>query len=118
MGHKAALRDIRKGEPIKDGSEVIGSRTKVKIVKNKVAPPFKIAEFDILYGKGISKGGEVLDLAVGYGIVEKSGSWFSYNGEKIAQGRDKAKDYLVENPDIRKEIEDKIREQAQECVIK
>ena len=89
---------------------MFGNRTKAKIVKNKLAPPFKTAEFDIIYGEGISQTGCLVDLGVEYGVLEKSGSWFAYNGEKIAQGRDKARDWLKANPDIAKEIEAKIRE--------
>ena len=101
--------DIRKADAIKDGSEVIGNHTKARIVKNKVAPPFKVAEFDILFGKGISQNGCVLDVATDLGIVEKSGSWFSYNDEKIGQGRDKTLDYLNKNPEVFNEINEKVR---------
>ena len=101
--------DVRKGEAIKNGSEIIGNRTRVKIVKNKVAPPFKECEFDIMYGEGISRTGEVLDLAVDLGVVKKGGAWFSYNDEKLGQGRDNAKIFLKEHPDTMKEIEDKIK---------
>ena len=97
-------------ETLKNGTEAIGARTKVKVVKNKVAPPFKEAEFDIMYGKGISKTGELIDAAVKLDIVEKSGSWFSYCGEKIGQGRDKAKDFLAQNPEVAEEVEEKIKE--------
>ena len=103
--------DVRRGEPIKDGGEIIGNRTKCKVVKNKVAPPFKTAEFDILYGQGVSKMGEIVDTAVEFEIVKKSGSWFSYNDMKIGQGRDKVLDYLKNNADICAEIEGKIREE-------
>ena len=102
--------DVRKGEPIKNGSELIGSRTKIKVKKNKLAPPFKECEFDIIFGKGISRLGEVLDMAVELEVVKKSGAWFSYNGNKLGQGRDNAKKALEENPDIMKEIEAKIAE--------
>ena len=102
--------DIRKIENIKVNGEVVGSRTRVKVVKNKVAPPFREAEFDIVYGKGISKEGNILDLAVNLDIINKSGSWFSYNGEKIGQGRENVKAYLSENPDIMAEVEKKIRD--------
>ncbi len=102
--------DIRKIENIKVNGEVVGSRTRVKVVKNKVAPPFREAEFDIVYGKGISKEGNILDLAVNLDIINKSGSWFSYNGEKIGQGRENVKAYLADNPDIMAEIEKKIRD--------
>ena len=101
--------DIRRGEAIKDGTEVLGNRTTIKVVKNKVAPPFKSAEVDIIYGKGISKIGEIVDIAVQEGIINKAGSWFSYNDAKIAQGRENAKEYLAKNPQIAEEIENKIR---------
>ncbi|WP_077034123.1 recombinase RecA [Pelomonas sp. KK5] len=102
--------DIRRIGSIKKGEEVIGSETKVKVVKNKVSPPFKTAEFDILYGEGISREGEVIDMGVVHKIVEKSGSWYAYAGEKIGQGKDNAREFLRENPDIAVEIENKIRE--------
>ncbi len=111
LKYYASVRlDIRKVENIKQDGEVIGNRAKVKVVKNKVAPPFREAEFDILYGKGISREGNILDLAVNLDIIEKSGSWFSYNGEKIAQGRENTKKYLLENPEITNEIEKKVRD--------
>ncbi len=100
--------DIRKTEVIKVGSEVVGSRTRAKVVKNKIAPPFREAEFDIMYGEGISRIGELLDLAVQIDVIKKSGAWFSYNGNRIAQGRDNAKIYLKNNPDVAKEIEDEV----------
>ncbi len=102
--------DVRKQEAIKINGEVVGSRTKVKVVKNKVAPPFREAVFDIVYGEGISNEGCVLDLAVDLDIVDKSGAWFAYKGQKIGQGRENAKSFLKENPDIMKEIENKVRE--------
>ncbi len=102
--------DIRRTGSIKRGEEVIGSETRVKVVKNKVAPPFKTAEFDILYGEGISREGEVIDLGVEAKIVEKSGSWYAYKGEKIGQGKDNAREFLRENPDIALEIENRVRE--------
>ncbi len=102
--------DVRKTETLRNGTEVIGSHTKVKVVKNKVAPPFKEAEFDIMYGKGISKEGCIIDLAVENNIIEKSGSWFAYKGQKIGQGKDNARNYLLENQDIRNEIEMLVRD--------
>jgi recombination protein RecA len=101
--------DIRRQTQIKDGQEVIGNRTKVKIVKNKVAPPFKIAEFDIVYGEGISKAGDLLDLAVEQNIVEKSGAWYSYNDERIGQGRENSKEFLKEHPEMMADLDRKIR---------
>lgn len=97
--------DVRKGEAIKDGANVIGNKTKVKVVKNKLAPPFKVAEFDIIYGKGISKTGCIVDLALQFGIIKKSGSWFSYQDEKIGQGKENTKACLEANPDVLNEIE-------------
>ena len=102
--------DVRRTEAIKQGGEVIGNRTKVKIVKNKVAPPFKEAEFDIMFGKGISKTGDILDLAADNGIIVKSGAWYAYEGNKIGQGRENTKQYLIENPEICDEIEQKVRD--------
>lgn len=102
--------DIRKGEAIKMGDQIVGSKTKVKVVKNKVAPPFKSIEVDIMYGQGVSKEGELLDIGSDIDIIEKSGAWYAYNGEKIGQGKENAKIYLKENPDIAEEIENKIRE--------
>ena len=102
--------DIRKIENLKQDGEVVGNRARVKVVKNKVAPPFREAEFDIMYGKGISKEGNIVDLAVNLDIIEKSGSWFSYNDAKIGQGRENVKKYLIENPEVMKEVEDKIRD--------
>jgi len=102
--------DIRRTGSIKKAEEVIGSETKVKVVKNKVAPPFKTAEFDILYGEGISREGEIIDMGVNARILEKSGAWYAYNGEKIGQGKDNAREFLRENPDIAFEIENKVRE--------
>lgn len=104
--------DIRRVGAIKDKDEVIGSQTRVKIVKNKVAPPFKTVDFDIMYGEGISKTGELIDLGVKSGIIEKAGAWFSYNGDKIGQGRENAKRYLMENPEVAEDIENKIRADA------
>lgn len=104
--------DIRRTGQIKEGEEIIGNRTKVKIVKNKIAPPFRVAEFDIMYNEGISKTGDVLDLAVEHGIVGKSGAWFDYNDAKIGQGRESTKKYLKENPDMLTEIEQKVRDKV------
>ena len=102
--------DVRKIDQVKDGSEIIGSKTRVKVVKNKVAPPFKVAEFDIIYGEGISQEGCLIDMAVANGYIEKSGSWFSYNGEKIGQGRENAKLYLEAHPEVMDLLEAKIKE--------
>ena len=102
--------EIRRGEAIKDGTTILGNRTAIKVVKNKVAPPFKTAECDIIYGKGISKLGEIVDLAVEANIIQKSGAWFSYDGAKIGQGRENAKEFLKNNPEIAQEIENKLRE--------
>jgi len=102
--------DIRRTGTIKKGEEAIGNETKVKVVKNKVAPPFKTAEFDILFGEGISRQGEIIDMGVNARILEKSGSWYAYNGEKIGQGRDNAREFLRENPVLAQEIENKVRE--------
>ena len=102
--------DVRKVETLRNGTDVVGSHTRVKVVKNKVAPPFKEAEFDIMYGKGVSSEGCIIDLGVENNIIDKSGSWFAYNGAKIAQGRDAAKQYLIDHPDVKDEIEEKIRE--------
>jgi recombination protein RecA len=102
--------DIRRTGSIKKGEEVIGSETKVKVVKNKVSPPFKAAEFDILYGEGISREGEIIDMGVNARVLEKSGAWYAYSGEKIGQGKDNAREYLRENPDLAREIENKVRE--------
>jgi recombination protein RecA len=104
--------DIRRTGSIKKGEEVIGSETKVKVVKNKVAAPFKLAMFDILYGEGISREGEIVDLGVEHKIVDKAGAWYAYGGEKIGQGKDNSREYLRENPEIAREIENKIREAA------
>ena len=109
--------EVRRGEQIKDGSEVIGNRTKCKVVKNKVAPPFKECEFDIMYGQGISRVGEVLDIAVDLNIVKKGGAWFSYNETKLGQGRDNAKQYLLDNPEIMAEIEEKIKAVPADTVL-
>ena len=103
--------DIRRIASIKDGDQVIGGRTRVKIVKNKVAPPFREAEFDLMYGEGISREGDLLDLAVDKRIIEKSGSWFAYSGERLGQGRENAKQFLKENPTVRQTIEDRVRKE-------
>ncbi|MBQ9485942.1 MAG: recombinase RecA [Clostridia bacterium] len=100
--------DVRKSDALKDSSGAYGSHTKAKIVKNKVAPPFKTAEFDIIFGKGISKGSCLVDLGIEYGVIDKSGAWFSYNGEKIAQGREKAVAYFEDNPEVAEEVKNKI----------
>ena len=110
--------DIRKTENLKQDGEVFGNRVRVKVVKNKVAPPFREAQFDIIYGKGISKSGNILDLGVNLDIVEKSGSWFSYNGARIGQGRENAKKYLEENPEIMAEVEKKVRDKFNEAFEK
>lgn len=102
--------DVRRIESLKAGGEVVGSRTRVKVVKNKVAPPFKEAEFDIMFGQGISKEGDILDLAVNENVIQKSGAWFAYNDEKIGQGRENAKNYLREHPEVMEEVEGKLRE--------
>ena len=109
--------DVRKSEVLKSGSDFVGNRTKAKVVKNKVAPPFKVAEFDIMYGEGISQVGEIIDIGAVLGIVKKSGAWFSYNGERLGQGRDNAKKFLLENPDIRAEIEAEIRKNSADVGI-
>ncbi|MDE5739603.1 MAG: recombinase RecA, partial [Bacteroidaceae bacterium] len=100
--------DVRKSTPIKNGDEILGNLTKVKIVKNKVAPPFRRCEFDIMYGEGISKSGEIVDMGVDTGIIQKSGSWFSYEGTRLAQGRDATKQLMIDNPELAEEIEQKI----------
>lgn len=109
--------EVRKGEAIKVGSDIVGNRTKCKVVKNKVSPPFKEAEFDMLFGKGISRTGEVVDIAVSLDIIHKSGAWFSYQGNKIAQGRENTKKWLAENPESMKEIEAQIKEKSAEVVL-
>ena len=107
----ASIRlDVRKTDTIKDGQNVLGNRTKVKVVKNKMAPPFKTAEFDIMYGTGISQSGCILDMAIELGLIKKSGAWFSYNDEKIGQGKENTKLYLEKNPDVMAEVEAKVRE--------
>lgn len=107
--------DIRRMAQIKDGDDAIGNHVKVKVVKNKVAPPFRLAEFDIIYGEGISKVGEIIDMGVELGIVQKSGSWFSYNNDKLGQGRESVKQLMLDNPEMANEIEAKIREKIKEA---
>ncbi len=107
--------DVRRVTGIKEKGEVIGSRTRVRVTKNKVAPPFRVAEFDIIYGKGISREGDILDLAVQYGIIEKRGSFYSYQGQNIAQGRENAKQYLRDHPEVTAELERQVREKAMEA---
>ena len=108
--YSSVRMDVRKIETLKAGGEVIGNRTRVKVVKNKIAPPFKEAEFDIMFGKGISSEGDILDLATNIDVIQKSGAWFAYNGEKIGQGRENAKQFLIEHKDIYEEVEAKVRE--------
>ncbi|MBQ9902198.1 MAG: recombinase RecA [Clostridia bacterium] len=110
--------EIRKGEALKSGSDVIGNRTKAKVVKNKIAPPFRTAEFDIMYGEGISRTGELLDMAVELGIVKKGGAWFSYGETRLGQGRDNAKNYFIEHPEVAEEIEKQVRENAEKLTAK
>ena len=108
----ASIRlDIRRVEQIKDGTEIIGNRTRVKVVKNKVGSPFRQAEFDIMYGKGISREGSLLDVSVDLGLVKKAGAWFTYEGEQLGQGRENVKNYLRENPQLMAEIDQRLREQ-------
>ncbi|MBL4707055.1 MAG: DNA recombination/repair protein RecA, partial [Flavobacteriales bacterium] len=106
--------DIRRSSQIKNGEEVIGNRTKVKIVKNKIAPPFRKVEFDIMYGKGISKSGEIIDMGVELNVIKKSGSWFSYGEAKLGQGRDAVKQLVEDNPELMEELEEKIKEAMKE----
>ena len=108
--------DVRKKDPIKEGGEIIGNLTRVKVVRNKVAPPFREAEFDIMYGEGISREGEIIDLAVKLDIIKKSGSWYSYEGNRIGQGRDKVKQYLKENPDVREQIAKQVMDQKDQLL--
>lgn len=109
--------EVRKGEAIKSGAEVLGNRTRCKVVKNKVAPPFKEAEFDIMYGKGISRVGEVVDIATELDVIHKAGAWFSFEGNKIGQGRDNTKQFLLDHPDIMLEVEQKVKEQKEAVVM-
>ena len=107
----ASIRlDVRRIETLKDGTDAVGNRTRVKVVKNKVSPPFKQAEFDILYGKGISKEGSLIDMGVEQGFIRKSGSWFTYEGEQLGQGKENARNFMIENPEVANEIEKKIKE--------
>jgi len=110
--------DVRKGEAIKSGTEMIGARTKVKVVKNKLAPPFRVAEFDLIYGKGISRAADIIDLAVEHDIIKKSGSWFSYNDERLGQGKEAVKAILEAKPDMYKEVEERIRSMAKSIIGK
>ena len=109
--YSSVRMDVRRIESLKQGGEVIGNRTRIKVVKNKVAPPFKEAEFDIMFGKGISREGDILDLAAKVNVIEKSGAWYSYEGEKIGQGRENAKLFLRENPDIMAVVERRVRQE-------
>lgn len=111
----ASMRiDVRKVDAIKDGADVIGNKTRIKVVKNKLAPPFKTVEFDIMYGEGISKIGSLLDMAVEYDVIQKTGAWFSYNDEKIGQGKENAKEYLKQNPEVAEEVEKLVKEAIKE----
>ena len=110
--YSSVRMDIRRIGAIKDKDQIIGNSTRVKVIKNKVAPPFKVVEFDLMYGKGISKVGELVDLGAKAGVVEKSGAWYAYKGEKIGQGRENAKIYLEKNPNVAAEIEKVIRDEA------
>ncbi|MEE1492012.1 MAG: recombinase RecA, partial [Massilioclostridium sp.] len=115
--YSSVRMEIRRSEQIKNGSEVIGNRTRCKVVKNKVAPPFKEAEFDIMYGEGISQTGEILDLATNLDIVNRSGAWYNYNGERLGQGRDNAKAYLAENPELCEELRKLVMENKDELLM-
>ncbi len=110
--------DVRKGDVLKNGTDIIGAHTRARVVKNKVAPPFRTAEFDVMYGTGISRTGELMDIAVQLDIIQKSGSWFSYNGERIGQGRDKVKDFLTNNPQTAAEVEKQVRENVDKLFAK
>ena len=106
--------DVRKVDTVKSGTDIVGNKVKIKIVKNKLAPPFKVAEVEIIYGKGISNASAVFELALQYGLLEKSGSWFSYGEQRIGQGKDKVREFLAQNPEISNEIEGKIRDALKE----
>jgi recombination protein RecA len=106
--------DVRRSETVKESGEAVSNKVKIKVVKNKVAPPFKEAEFDILYGEGISKEGNILDVAVSMDIIKKSGAWFSYDGERLGQGRDNVRKYMMENPDFAKMIDKEVRERLKD----
>ena len=115
----ASIRlDVRKGEPIKDAEGIIGNRTRIKIVKNKLAPPFKVAEFDLIFGKGISKESSILDMAVEFGIIDKTGAWFAFEGEKIGQGKENAKKYIADHPDFMEELEELIAQKVKTAPVK
>jgi len=108
----ASIRlDVRRIEALKDGAEVVGNRTRAKVVKNKLAPPFRSAEFDVIYGQGISKEGSLLDVGVDVGLVKKSGAWFTYDGDQLGQGRENARNFLRDNPELAREIEEKVKAQ-------
>ena len=109
--------DVRRIETLKDGQEAVGNRTRVKVVKNKMAPPFKQAEFDIIYGVGISREGSLIDLGVEVGVVKKSGAWYTYEGDQLGQGKENSRNFLIDNPDLANEIEKKIREHYVPVVI-
>ena len=110
--------DIRKADSLKNEGEIIGNRAKCKVVKNKVAPPFKVAEFDIIYGQGISQEGCIIDLAVEYGLLTKSGAWFSYNDNKVANGREKMREYLKDNPEVMADLDARIRQAHKDEIAK
>jgi recombination protein RecA len=116
--YSSVRMDVRRIETIKTGTDSVGNRTRIKIVKNKVAPPFKEAEVDIMYGLGISKEGSMLDVACSIDVIEKSGAWFSFNGQRIGQGRENAKQFLKENPDVMKQVETKIKENKSAAFMK
>jgi len=112
QGPAASIRlDVRRIEALKDGAEVVGNRTRAKVVKNKLAPPFRSAEFDVIYGQGISKEGSLLDVGVDVGLIKKSGAWFTYDGDQLGQGRENARNFLRDNPELAREIEEKVKAQ-------